>query len=309
MSTRKFTGKIRQDPWESLARGPREVMASIWQEYLEEVLEAPLKSERGKILRRQVEEAAGYPEIFQEWNTLSLEDRAAAWRRLVISARERLEAAREECVRCGECCTISSPTLLLEDLPLLHQGIITQHELYTLRPGEQMTSREGRPAALTEERLQIRKVPGTQQCWFFVAATRSCRIYDQRPGQCVRHRCWGEPPPPPAPEELLTRRHLFGQMPEIWELITAHEERCSLAQVRQALEEAAQGREEAGETLFETLHFDHYLRQMLKQEWGMTAETTELILGRPLTRFLKDLGVKATLTPEGVFRLSPMCTT
>jgi hypothetical protein len=35
----------------------------------------------------------------------------------------------------------------------------------------------------------------------------------------------------------------------------------------------------------------------------LTPEATELLLGRPLTECLRTLGVKATLTPEGVFRL------
>jgi hypothetical protein len=46
---------------------------------------------------------------------------------------------------------------------------------------------------------------------------------------------------------------------------------------------------------------------MFQEEWGLAPAVTELILGRPVTRFLKDLGFQATLTPEGVFRLTPRC--
>jgi hypothetical protein len=44
---------------------------------------------------------------------------------------------------------------------------------------------------------------------------------------------------------------------------------------------------------------------MLQQEWELSEAATEFLLGRPLTRFLKDHGINAALTPEGTFRLSP----
>ncbi len=308
MAKKRFTGKIRTDPWESLARGPREVMASIWQEYLEDLLGGSLKTARHRILRQDIEKAGGFSEIYRGWNDLTPEERADAWRRLLSAARAQFEATREVCLRCGECCLRSGPTLLLSDLQLLQNETITWKDLYTLRLGDMGTSREGSPVALQEERLKIREVPGSQQCMFYLAATQACRIYENRPEQCRLQHCWGEPPPPPAPEEFLSREHLFAQVPEIHDLIRAHEERCNLTRLRKSLEELAAGREEASEVLFEALHFDHYLREMFQEEWGMTPAVTELILGRPVTRFLKDMGFQATLTPEGVFHITPRCT-
>jgi len=307
MAKKRFTGKIRTDPWEVLARGPREVMASLWQEYLTDLLGGSSKNARVRLLRQAIEKTAGFSQIYQDWNDLSPEARAEAWQRLVTAARTHAEVNREICVRCGECCVRSGHTLLLADLPLLEKEILTRDDLYTMRAGEQGTSREGTPVVLQEERLKIREVPGSQQCSFFLAATQACRIYEDRPEHCRRQHCWGEPPPPPSPEEFLTRRHLFSQVPEVWDLIQAHEERCNLLRLRESLAEVAAGREEAGDPLFEALHFDHYLRKMLKEEWSLTPAATELILGRPVTRFLKDLGFQATLTPEGVFRITPRC--
>ena len=309
MAKKRFTGKIRTDPWESLARGGREVMASLWQEYLEDLLGGSLKNARNLLVRQAVEKAGGFPEIYRTWNDLSPEERARAWRRLINAARAELEATRETCLRCGDCCLRSGPTLLISDLELLQKELITWNDLYTLRPGDLGASREGAPVALQEERLKIREVPGSQQCTFYQAAIQACRIYDHRPEQCRRQHCWGEPPPPPAPGEFLTREHLFTQVPGLWDLIRAHKERCDLQRLRESLEEVAAGREEASEVLFEALHFDHYLRKMLQEEWGLAPAVTELILGRPVTRFLKDMGFQATLTPEGVFHLTPRCDT
>jgi Fe-S-cluster containining protein len=309
MAKKRFTGKIRTDPWESLALGAREVMASIWQEYLEDLLGGNLKSARNRLLRQAIEKAGGYSETYRGWNDLPPEERAEAWRRLITASRAEVEASGETCLRCGDCCVISGPTLLLSDLDLLHKETITWNDLYTLRPGDLGASREGSAMPLKEERLKVREVPGTKQCTFYLAATQSCRIYDNRPEQCRRQQCWGEPPPPPAPGEFLTREHLFTKVPEIWDLIKAHQERCNLQSLKKILEDVAAGREEASEPLFEALHFDHYLRKMLQEDWGLAPAVTELILGRPVTRFLKDMGFQATLTLEGVFRLTPRCDT
>jgi Fe-S-cluster containining protein len=303
MPPRKFKGKIHQDPGEALAKGSREVMASIWEDYLGAVLAISPQSERFKLLRRQIDDSAGFKEVFDHWNTLPLEARGAAWRRLMTAAGNKFAEVADNCIRCGECCTLGSPTLLTHDLPLFQQEILTWNDVYTLRPGEPITNREGKVEPLAEERLKIRELPGSRQCWFFMAANNSCRIYDHRPEQCRRQNCWSEPPRPPAVAQLLTRRQLFAGVPEIWDLISEHQERCDCVKVTQALRELTAGREEAGEVLFEALHFDHYLRQMLINDWELTPAATELLLGRPLSQFLETLGLDAILTPEGVFKL------
>ncbi len=303
MTEKKFIGKIHEDPWEALAKGPREVMAAIWQDYLAEVMGVSAKSGRYRMLRQAIEEAADFPLIYQNWNDLAPASRAAAWQRLVTAARDRLKDMGEDCVRCGECCEKGSPTLLSHDLPLFQREVLTWEDVYTLRAGERVTSREGKATTLEEERLKVREVPGHRQCWFYLAATRSCRIYEDRPEQCRRQTCWGDSPRPPAAAQLLSRRDLLATVPEVWELISQHQERCDCGQVLRALQALSAGDEGAGDALFEALHFDHYLRQMLLTDWELTPAATEMLLGRPLSRFLEDYGFHAALTPEGVFRL------
>ncbi len=303
MSPRKFMGKVHEDPGEALAKGSREVMASVWEEYLSAILQISVQSGRFKILRRQIEEAAGFKEVYDNWNSLPLPARGAAWRRLMTAVGERHQAVGESCIRCGECCQLGSPTLLTHDLPRFQQEILTWNDVYTLRPGEQVTTRDGQVEALPEERLKVREIPGSRQCWFFLAANNSCRIYENRPEQCRRQVCWNEPPRPPAVAQLLTRKHLFEGIPEVWDLISEHMERCDYGKVIRALKELSAGQEAASEVLFEALHFDHYLRQMLINEWDLTPAVTELLLGRPVSQFLEAQGVDAILTPEGVFRL------
>ena len=305
MADKKFSGKIHGEPWEALAKGPREALAAIWNDYLAEVLQVSPKSERYKILRRQIEAAAGFKEVYENWNTLPPESRAVAWRRLMTASRNQLLERGDTCVRCGECCEMGSPTLLSGDLGLFQREVLGWDDVYTLRAGEKATNREGEVTALKEERLKVREVPGSRQCWFYLAANRTCRIYADRPEQCRRQQCWGEPPPPAGPEELLQRRHLFVAVPEVWDLIQEHQARCDCAEVARRLAQVGAGDDAAGDALFEALHFDHYLRQLLIDDWGLTPGATEFLLGRPLSEFLETLGLNATLTPEGVFSLSP----
>lgn len=305
MADKKFLGKIHGEPWDALAKGPREALATIWEDYLAEVLQVSPKSERYQILRREIEAAAGFKEVYESWNTLPPESRAVAWRRLMTASRNKLLERGESCVRCGECCEKGSPTLLSPDLGLFQREILTLNDVYTLRPGEKATTREGQVTTLEEERLKVREVPGSRQCWFYLAANQTCRIYADRPEQCRRQNCWGEPPPPTAPEELLQRRHLFAAVPEVWDLIREHQDRCDCAAVVRHLADLGTGSDAAGDALFEALHFDHYLRRMLMDDWELSPGATEFLLGRPLSDFLETLGLSANLTPEGVFSLSP----
>jgi len=90
MADKKFLGKIHGEPWEALAKGPREALGTIWNSYLAEVLQVSPKSARYQIMRREIEAAAGFKEVYDNWNTLSPESRAVAWRRLMTASRNHL---------------------------------------------------------------------------------------------------------------------------------------------------------------------------------------------------------------------------
>ena len=154
MADKKFLGKIHGEPWDALAKGPREALSTIWNDYLAEVLQISPKSERYKILRREIETAAGFKEVYESWNTLAPESRALAWRRLMTASRNQILERGQSCVRCGECCGKGSPALLSPDLGLFNREVLTWNDVYTMRAGEKATTREGegnRPAGGTAE--------------------------------------------------------------------------------------------------------------------------------------------------------------
>ena len=43
---------------------------------------------------------------------------------------------RTHCIRCGECCLGSSPSLQMPDTSLVYDGFIERENLYTIRLGE-----------------------------------------------------------------------------------------------------------------------------------------------------------------------------
>jgi hypothetical protein len=216
-------------------------MASIWQEYLQDLLGGSLKSERNRLLRQEIEKAAGYADTYRTWNDMPPEERAEAWRRLIQAARTRAEVSRGVCLRCGECCQNSSPSLLLADLPLLQQEKLTWNEVYTLRPGEQEIPQQGPPC-----------YPGTGAPENTGSAGQPAVLFFSGGHPFLPHL---RPPPGAVPPPYLLGRSAApagpGGIPHPGAPVRpgagnlgadqAHEERCNLFRLRENLEEVAAG--------------------------------------------------------------------
>ena len=204
MAPRKFMGKVHEDPGEALAKGPREVMASIWEDYLAAVLQVSPNSGRFKILRRQIEAAAGFKEVYDNWNTLPLASRGAAWRRLMTAAAEDFrpwaKAASAAASAASWAALPCSPTTCRCSSRKSSPGTTS----IPCGPGEQATTREGEVESLAGGAPEGPGGSRQPAVLVFLAANKSCRIYADRPEQCRRQNCWGEPPRPPAVAQLLT---------------------------------------------------------------------------------------------------------
>jgi Fe-S-cluster containining protein len=301
----KFKGKIRDNPLVALERGNREVMLNIWREYLAELLEMDPNSSRRQLLSNRIEQAGDFDRLYQDWNDLPTTERADRWLALIRAAKAEWLQVQDECLRCGDCCEKGSPTLMAADVRLFQDNILHWTEVYTLRRGEKgLSPRTGEVLPITEERLKLKEHSGTRHCLYYAKNPNRCLIYDQRPQQCQDQLCnLSEAERPPAESGFLTREALFGQHPELWDLISAHEERCAIARLEATLQDLADDNSAASEVLFDLLHFDHYLRQMLLQDWEIPPGALDFLLGRPLIQVIRQFGLKATMTPEGVFQL------
>jgi len=304
----KFKGKIRDNPLVALERGNRDVMLNIWREYLNELLELDAKSGRRQLLINRIEQAGDFDALYRDWNDLDTPERAERWLALIRTAKAQWQEVEDLCLRCGECCERGSPTLMIADLHLFENDTLHMTEVYTLRRGEKGASpRTGEVVTMTEERLKLKEHSGTKHCLYYATDPNRCLIYDQRPEQCRQQLCnRSSDERPPADSGYLTREVIFGQHEELWELIAAHEQRCSIDRLEAALRDLAEDKAADSKALFDMLHFDHYLRQMLLQEWELPPGALDFLLGRPMSQVIRQFGLRAQMTPEGVFRLENM---
>lgn len=308
IDSKKFTGKIRDNPLIALERGNREVMLNLWREYLIELLELDPQSGRRRLLINRIEHAGDFDRLYGDWNDLATTERAERWLALIRTAKAELQKSQDVCLRCGECCVKSSPTLMAGDQRLLQNDLLSWTEVYTLRRGEKALSPgTGEVVAVEGERLKLKEHSGSGHCLYYTTDPNRCLIYEDRPEQCREQLCNRSAAERPAPETgFLTREDIFGQHPELWDLISAHEQRCAVDRLEDSLLHLTEDNPGATETLFDMLHFDHYLRQMLVQEWEVPPGALDFLLGRPLTQVIRQFGLKATMTPDGVFQLEQL---
>ncbi|MEW5744819.1 MAG: YkgJ family cysteine cluster protein [Nitrospirota bacterium] len=206
--------------------------------------------------------------------------------------RMRLER-RTSCVRCGKCCTASSPSLMKEDLPLFVAGVLSCDTTYTIRDGERVRSRQdGAVYESFTELIKLKEGEGTGGCMFY-RGKEGCSIYEHRPSQCRAYKCW-------APENLyegleassLKRRDLFASVDLLLEVMNKHDEKCSYRRLADAFDRLAGGDEQAVEEIMDMLQYDTYARPFLQERFSVPESALDLILGRPLAERIAEFGFR-----------------
>ncbi|MGC9029159.1 MAG: YkgJ family cysteine cluster protein [Desulfomonilaceae bacterium] len=213
---------------------------------------------------------------------------------------------RPYCLRCGTCCKEDTPTLVRDDMGLLRQEILRPEHLYTIREGEiAFNPFEDKAAPLSHEIIKVRSVSGTRRCIFFRGLDGLCSIYENRPLQCRLQECWNPERMAELPSEYIAREDIFRQVQPLWDIISAHEERCSFEKWSEALERLEASRGHNVEEVLELLRYDHGARQFLMETFSMASEVVDLILGKPLKDFLSFWGLELVETSDGGFMLQP----
>jgi Fe-S-cluster containining protein len=240
--------------------------------------------------------------VFDEWPGLNDEERVNAWERLCEAATVAAQHIAPICVRSGECCRASSPTLHPEDADLVRTEVIPWSMLFTLRTGE-LARRPGEaePVAITGEQIKIREKPGSHECGLFDSEHEACAIYDYRPLQCRAQACW-DPTPARAlvDRPRLGRQELFADVAALLEVLAAHDARCSFASLRGAVDALTLApTQENADRLVEIIAFEEHFRSRLADELDIPAETLDLILGRSFSDLVRTLGFEVRHEPDG----------
>ena len=213
---------------------------------------------------------------------------------------------RTHCIRCGECCMRSSPTLHGKDLPLVREGLIRMEHLYTLRKGELVRDNvHGGLIPADQEMIKVREKKGGEGgCCFYDQTEKACGIYENRPAQCASLKCWD-------PAEFLElyktpRLHRRDLVEDgvLLRLMEEHEKRCSYAALHDHVRRIPQDGDGSLKKILEVLKFDFHLRPFMARKLGMSLEEMDFFFGRPLTETIVMFGFKVVRQADGVFFLT-----
>ena len=216
------------------------------------------------------------------------------------------QESRTHCIRCGECCLESSPTLQREDLDLVRIGFLGRGDLYTIRKGELVRDNVyGRVIPADQEMIKVReKKDGNGGCIFYDGEEKACAIYENRPAQCASLKCWDTAEflelyrrPKLDRRDVLENGVLLG-------LIEEQERRCSYGILEKLVKEIPVEGEDAVTKIMGLLKFDFYLRPFAHEKLNIPLEETDFFFGRPLIETIVMFGLKVIREPDGSFYLT-----
>ena len=249
-----------------------------------------------------------YQKVIKHWPDWNKAHRESRWEALCRELEKTAYGTRSFCLRCGECCQKGSPTLYTEDLGILKRGIVKRTELITLRPGEIGFSNVTNDLVLlTEERVKVKEKPGSRQCLLFNPENQGCRIYEDRPLQCRVMECWNPDGYQSLEAQLfLSRKELLSPHDPMLPVIEAHERRCAVSKLQEALSRIRRGRTSAQEEALDILMYDRHLRGFMEEKHGIGQESQVLLFGRPLFDLLPSFGFQCHRGPDHQVNLSPI---
>lgn len=215
---------------------------------------------------------------------------------------------RTHCIRCGECCRTSSPSLEAEDLHLLRDGILRNEHLITIRKGEGVRDNIREEfTILSEEIVKIKEKGGVKGgCLFYDEESQSCTIYDQRPSQCVALKCWDSIEFERVFQGTkLTRGTILGNNP-LMRLIQEHERKCSYGLIGDLVKQIATRGEGAVRDILAILRYDFELRILAREKLPLHPAEMDFFFGRPLLDTIPIYGLEVLRDSNGGFLLTTL---
>jgi len=210
-------------------------------------------------------------------------------------------ATRPNCIRCGKCCTMGSPTLTSHDMDLFVKNVLTPRHVITIRSGEPVYSNVTEQATNTDrEFIKIREKPHSRTCVFFEDMTKTCAIYDSRPRQCAAQECWNPANYNEIDEEpKLDRKAFLGSTGYFWEVIERHDERCSHAELARLMTRLGATKGQTIDEVVGLLQMDHEVRLRAAERFQLAADTLDFFFGRPLREVVSAYGLRVEDQPDG----------
>ena len=214
---------------------------------------------------------------------------------------QKPSGSRTSCIRCGECCLKSSPTLHEEDIPLIMEGFIGKHDLYTIRAGELVLDNvQGRIKITGRELIKVRETP-KGGCIFYNPEALACTIYAHRPIQCAALVCWDDSEFMRVYDRPRADRRKIIRNNTLLRLLEEHEKRCAYAELEKYVKNIEKDGEEAVRKIIRLLKIDYSLRPLVAEKMGLKITEMDFLFGRPLIDTIAMFGLKVTRETDGSF--------
>ena len=214
---------------------------------------------------------------------------------------------RTHCIRCGECCLGSSPTLQMADVSLVYDGFIERGNLYTIRLGELVRDNiRGELRVTDKEIIKIKENENNPGCIYYDEKAKACTIYEYRPIQCKALACWDESEfmrvytRPKAYRSDIIRDKI------VLRLMNEHDKRCSYMELDRYVRQIEKDGQGAVEKILAVLKFDHHIRTFTSKKLGIGLSEMDFLFGRPLIGTIKMFGLKVIKQPDGSFFLTAL---
>ena len=215
------------------------------------------------------------------------------------------EPSEKHCLRCGECCVNSSPTLHAADLHLIKERRIHTRDIYAIRPGELVRDNIRDQLTITDiELIKVKEKGAGKGCIHYDEDGKACSIYAHRPSQCSAFVCWDDrdfvrvyESPKLDRKEIIQDKDLLGLMAE-------HEKRCNYRELEKRVMRIETVGEKAVDEILAILRFDYELRPLVSEKIGVDPAEMDLVFGRPIFETIAMFGLKVVKEPDGSFFLT-----
>ncbi|RLD31628.1 MAG: YkgJ family cysteine cluster protein [Bacteroidetes bacterium] len=200
-----------------------------------------------------------------------------------------------ECKKCGTCCKKGGPSFHTEDKPLIENGLILLKFLFTIRKGEPANDNiQNRIIFADTDIIKIKTYENSETCIFFDNTKSRCKIYRNRPLECMVLKCWDTAEIREVySKNRLIRKDLVSKIKDLWDLIEEHHEHCSYDKITDLIDEFNAGKnDKALKKIDEMAGYDKHLRQLLLEKGHIEAEITDFLFGRPVFKILRGFGLK-----------------
>ena len=202
---------------------------------------------------------------------------------------------RTSCIRCGKCCTDGGPALHSDDRRLVEQKIIPLQHLFTIREGEPAWDNvQSQFVWVSSDIIKIKGKGSSWECYYFDSDEKRCRIYEDRPLECRKFKCWDTS----EAEAIigtgyLARTDLLSSVKGLWDLILEHQQQCSYNHLRDMIKDNPD---------LSMLQIDEQIRKMITYDSVTRSKTIDLVkvdpqwleflFGQPLSTVIQRVMTK-----------------